>query len=87
MTERYRTVSCGFHDVLEDAVVRRRVCLVHYRSDEGDAHQSTTTIGDLLVRDGAEFAQLGTGAVVRLDRLDLVEPVDSRSDRHFGRHA
>jgi hypothetical protein len=57
--------------------VRRRPCLVTYREADGTQREETTTIVDVFARQGGEYARLGTGAVVRLDRLGRVEPVDA----------
>ena len=79
MSNAYQPVQCDFHDTLEDAAVRRRTCRVRYRDERGRPHDVTTTLQDVFARDGAEYARLGTGVLVRLDRLDRVEPVDAPS--------
>ena len=80
MSEAYRPVQCTFHDVLEDAAVRHRQCVVRYREEDGSEHAVTTTIEDVFARDGAEYARLGNGALVRLDHLTLVEPMTGAPD-------
>ncbi|NNM31729.1 MAG: hypothetical protein HKO53_01600 [Gemmatimonadetes bacterium] len=67
----YVPVSCSFHDVLEDAAVRRVVRQITYQDAEGVEHLVRSTIDDVWSRNGEEFARLGTGDVVRLDRLEL----------------
>ena len=79
MSEAYRPVQCAFHDVLEDAAVRRRTCVIRYHAPDGALHETITTIDDVFARDGAEYVRLGTGPDVRLDRLDGVEPVEVRA--------
>jgi Rho-binding antiterminator len=76
LSEPYQPVHCGFHDVLEDAAVRGRTCRIRYRGADGTRQEAITTIRDVFTRNGAEYASLGTDAIVRLDRLDGVEPVD-----------
>ncbi len=73
LSDAYEPVQCSFHDVLEDAAVRRRTCVIRYRDEDGTPHEASTTIRDIYARDGAEYARLGNGTVVRLDRLDDVE--------------
>jgi Rho-binding antiterminator len=77
VSETYEPVSCSFHDTLEDAAVRRRPCRVRYRLEDGGLNEVVTTIQDVFTREGAEFARLGDGTLVRLDRLDGIEPDDS----------
>ena len=74
MNNPYKPVDCSFHDVLEDAAVLRRTCRIRYRGEDDATHEETTTIRDVFSRDGAEYALLGTGALVRLDRLEQVDP-------------
>ena len=77
MTETYQPVSCSFHDRLDNAAVRRRRYRVRYRLEDGRLDEVVTTIQDVFAREGAEFARLGDGTLVRLDRLDGIEPDDS----------
>lgn len=67
----YVPVSCSFHDRLEDAAVRRLVYRVAFQDEHGETRRVDTTIDDVWSREGEEFARLGTGDVVRLDRLEL----------------
>ena len=69
--DEYVPVSCSFHDVLEDAAVRRTVRDITFRDAAGEERRVRSTIDDVWSKDGEEFARLGTGDVVRLDRLEL----------------
>lgn len=73
-TRPYEPIDCSIHDRLEDAAIRRRPFRIRYRTHEGAAEEVTATIEDLWTRAGAEFARLGTGAIVRLDRMEAIEP-------------
>ena len=68
MTEPYTPVACGFHDRLEHWAVRRTPVEIVWRADDGE-RTVTTTIDDVVARDGADWAVLGTSEAVRADRL------------------
>jgi Rho-binding antiterminator len=68
----YMPINCEFHDVLEAAATRRANTVIHFVDDEGRAQVRDTRIVTLSARDGIEYAELGTGERVRLDRLVLV---------------
>lgn len=69
----YRPISCSFYDELELAALQQRLCLVHYRDEEGGELRVQSRIRQLLTRDGEEFLQLDTGEWVRLDRLIAID--------------
>lgn len=69
----YEPIDCGVHDVLEAAAVRRTLCVIRWTEGK-DVRRASTTIDDLYARDGAEYAVLGEGSVVRLDRLLDIRP-------------
>lgn len=69
----YRPIACGVHDHLEAYAVRRTRVRVAWR--DGDAtREAETTIADVFAADGADWVRLGTGDVVRADRLVAVAP-------------
>ena len=81
----YRPIDCALHDVLEAAAIRRQACRIRFRTDDGRVSDVVTTIEDVWARDGAEYARLGSGPVIRLDRLQEVEPLPTASGDRDGR--
>jgi Rho-binding antiterminator len=69
----YRPIACSLHDELLSAATLRAVRAIHYTDDQGVSHQAETTIDDVFTRGTEEFALLGTGETVRLDRLTRVQ--------------
>ena len=64
----YTPIACGFHDRLEHWAVRAEPVEVVWR--DGDAERRlTTTVADVVARDGADWVRLGTGQEVRADAL------------------
>lgn len=64
----YTPVACGVHDRFEHHAVRGDAVEVVWR--DGDQERAaTTTIADVYAEAGADWVRLGTGAVVRADRL------------------
>jgi transcriptional antiterminator Rof (Rho-off) len=81
MDDPYRPVACSFTDRLEDAAVRRTPLRVTWRDPStGSGHAATreavTTIADVMTEHGADWVRLGTGEVVRADRLMAVASHD-----------
>ncbi len=64
----YIPIDCSLHDRLEDLATRRRVVRLRYESEVGVV-EIDDVIADWLVRDGAEFLRLRSGADIRLDRI------------------
>lgn len=70
--ERYAPVACGFFDRLESWAVRGAPVDVVWR--EGGAERGArTVIADVFARDGADWVRLGSGDLVRADRLVSVD--------------
>ncbi len=75
----YEAIDCGLHDVVEDRIVRRVVCEVLYRAENGREEQHYQgRLMDVFGRDGAEFVALQDGILVRLDRVLKVDDVEFR---------
>lgn len=68
MDDLYRPVACSFTDRLEDAAVRRARVRVTWRAGD-EQREAVTTIADVMTEHGADWVRLGTGDVVRADRL------------------
>ena len=64
----YAPIDCAVHDRLESWAVRGAVVPVVWRGADGE-RRAETTISDVYARDGADWVRLGTGEVVRADRL------------------
>lgn len=75
MSDPYLPIDCGLHDHLEAWAVRRVRCHIRIR----DAADVEARIDDLFARDGAEFARLSSGDVVRLDRIEEIRPIPPES--------
>jgi len=65
----YHPISCEFHDLLEDLATLRRSAKIGFRDESGLTQHRDAVITDLFARDGAEYASLSTGEILRLDRL------------------
>ena len=71
----YTPINCEFHDVLEATATRRANTVLRFIDDDGVTQVRDTRIVTLSARDGIEYAELGTGERVRLDRLVAVDGV------------
>jgi Rho-binding antiterminator len=69
----YRPIACSLHDELLAAATKRAVRTIEYSDDQDATHEVVTTIDDVFTRGTEEFARLGSGETVRLDRLVRVE--------------
>ncbi|KRA42466.1 hypothetical protein [Pseudoxanthomonas sp. Root630] len=68
----YTPINCEFHDVLEATATRRTEAVIRFLDDDGATQERETRIVTLSARDGVEYAELGTGERIRLDRLIAV---------------
>ena len=71
-TDPYTPINCEFHDVLEATATRKMAAIIRFLDDDGAPQERETHIVTLSARDGVEYAELGTGERVRLDRLVAV---------------
>ena len=69
----YTPINCEFHDALEATATRRANAVIRFIDDDGNPQARDTRIVTLSARDGIEYAELGTGERVRLDRLVEVD--------------
>ncbi len=69
----YTPINCEFHDVLEATATRRTQAVIRFLDDDGTLTERATRIVTLSARDGIEYAELGTGERIRLDRLVAVD--------------
>lgn len=65
----YQPISCDFHDILEDAAVRRLLVEVDYRDPQGSERTVNSKIKDITVEGQEEFLLLESGEKIRLDQL------------------
>lgn len=65
----YQPVAYSFYDQLEAAATRQQQVYLQYFNDLRQLCQESTTIRTFVTRDHADYAQLGSGAEVRLDHI------------------
>lgn len=70
----YEPIDCAIHDVLEASAVRRAPCRIRLADSTDVVRELVTTIDDIFARGGVEYAVLGDGSTVRLDRILDVRP-------------
>lgn len=70
--DQYKPVDCGFYDRLETAATLKKTVEISYLS-EGQTLTATAVIKDLKSVNGAEFAVLSDGTLIRLDRILSVD--------------
>jgi len=68
-------IACAFHDELELRALRRQPCRLVFLDDAGRAVRLETVITDLQARQGREFASLGDGRVIPLDRIVSIDGI------------
>jgi MOSC domain-containing protein YiiM/transcriptional antiterminator Rof (Rho-off) len=73
----YTPMACAVHDLLEDAAVRRVPLNLELRLPSGGSEGHVAHVRDLRTELGAEYVELSTSRLVRLDRVLRVDPVDS----------
>lgn len=77
MSSSYTPPSCRLYDHLEASSMRRSAAVVIYKDENGHENALETTIADLFSKDGADWARLENGLVIRLDRLVSVDGIPS----------
>lgn len=70
----YVPMACAVHDLLEDAAVRRVPLALELVLPDGGAETHTALIKDLRAEEGAEYVELDSARLVRLDRIASVHP-------------
>lgn len=75
MDEPYIPIDCGVHDRLQVLAMRRAPCRLCIRDENGKEREIEDHIADVYTRGREEFARLGNGAEVRLDRLLSARPL------------
>lgn len=70
---RYNPISCEFHDRLEDLATLRKSVHIRFRDESGADQQRDAVITDVFARSGEEFLSIGSGELLRLDRLVEVD--------------
>jgi Rho-binding antiterminator len=81
LREKYMPVSCDFHDKLESLSTLNRQCHIVYRDEGGAIQNLNGHIVDLYTENHAEFMKLNNGVTLRLDQIESVNGVESRSRR------
>lgn len=75
MDEPYVPIDCGVHDRLQLLAMRRAPCRLCIRGDDGHEREFEDHIADVYTRGREEYARLGCGTEVRLDRLLRAQPL------------
>lgn len=70
--DKYKPISCTYHDILESVTVMREVCNIVYVDEQHVQHTVRSRITDIFARSGEEYIKLEDGTLIRLDRLRLV---------------
>ncbi len=76
----YIPMACAVHDLLEDAAVRRVPLDLELVLPTGGAEIHTALIKDLRTEEGAEYVELASARLVRLDRIASVRPTAPKSE-------
>lgn len=79
MNSAYTPPSCSFYDHLEVKSMRRTASELVYLDEHGQEVTAEATIADIFSKDGADWARLTSGMVLRLDRILSIDGVSSRS--------
>jgi len=77
MTAPYTPPSCRLYDHLEASSMRSSVSIVVFLDEHHQEQTLETTIADVFSKDGADWARLETGLILRLDRLVSVDGIPS----------
>ncbi|MFU8861564.1 MAG: hypothetical protein ACNA8K_14195 [Cyclonatronaceae bacterium] len=81
MTDKYKPISCTYHDILESVTVMKEVCHIVYVDEQQVQHTVKSRITDIFARAGEEYIKLENGTLIRLDRLRLVNETWFDQDR------
>ncbi|ADJ29647.1 hypothetical protein [Nitrosococcus watsonii] len=65
----YIPINCNFHDRLEALATLRKQCQIVYQTADGKVIETLDTIADIYTKNKEEFTVLGSGEIIRLDRL------------------
>ena len=77
MGDKYHPISCSFHDVIEDRIVREKVCLLTYIcSEAGELQSFEGKLLDVVIESKQEFLVLENGNRVRLDHIMSLDNLD-----------
>lgn len=65
----YVPINCNFHDHLEALATFHKQCQIVYQTADGKIIETLGTIADIYTKNKEEFTVLGSGKIIRLDRL------------------
>ncbi len=65
----YRPINCSFYDLLLALATQRKSINLVYLQDKVPQNVSGSIIKDVYTKEGAEFMELSSGEVIRLDRI------------------
>jgi len=65
----YIPINCNFYDILLANATARKKIPIAYLSEDKEIVETVAIITDVFTKQKAEFMQLDTGAIVRLDYI------------------
>lgn len=69
MSNTYQPINCDYYDRLEAWATMRTICLIRFKSEDGQVQEVSSRIADLFVLEKVEYMRLENGVVLRLDTL------------------
>ena len=69
----YVPISCDLHDRLEALATLRKRCQIIYQTTHHEIVKTLDTIADVYTKNDEEFAVLGSGETIRLDKFIEVD--------------
>lgn len=69
MSNTYQPINCDYYDRLEAWATMHTICLIRFKSEDGQVQEVSSRISDLYVLEKVEYMRLENGVVLRLDTL------------------
>ena len=70
---KYSPISCDYHDELILLAMRRTICAIVFKNENGTVETVRASIKDVFTRNREEFLLLSDDREIRLDRLVNVD--------------
>jgi len=77
----YKRVSCHFYDELESASVKKVLCTILYKDEEGE-REIQQKIVDLKIINKAEYMILDNDQKIRLDKIVLFNDINPNDAKY-----
>jgi len=65
----YTPIDCGYYDLIEATIMRRRAVILRYEDVNGHTTEETVRLLDTLVENGIEYVMLPEDRRLRMDRI------------------